>query len=231
MDQIPDHQPMDLRVISLFEHLSDAEMGRIRGLCSLRSFAKGEEIVGDHENTTDIFFILSGTVRVTSFTDAGREVIFSDVSAGGIFGEFSAIDRLPRSASGVALSDCTLARMPSGAFFTVLRESNGVCLQLVELLVAKIRSMSERVFEVSALAVRERVRRELVRLAATIGRADGHGVTISPAPTHYEIAARIGSHREAVTREVNRLELEKLLEVGRRSIRITDLRRLKEGED
>jgi CRP-like cAMP-binding protein len=87
------------------------------------------------------------------------------------------------------------------------------------------------VFEVSALAVRERVRRELVRLAATIGRPDGHGVTISPAPTHYEIAARIGSHREAVTREVNRLELEKLLEVGRRSIRITDLRRLKESED
>src|SRR6185503_4323206 len=135
---------MNLRVISLFEDLPDRALARVESLCSMRSFKKGEEVVGDHENTTDIFFILSGTVRVTSFTDAGREVIFSDVSAGGIFGEFSAIDRLPRSASGVALSDCTLARMPSGAFFTVLRESNGVCLHLVELLVAKIRTMSER---------------------------------------------------------------------------------------
>jgi CRP-like cAMP-binding protein len=174
---------VDLRVISLFEHLSGRRAGADPRAVLAALLRQGEEIVGDHENTTDIFFILSGTVRVTSFTDAGREVIFSDVSAGGIFGEFSAIDRLPRSASGVALSDCTLARMPSGAFFTVLRESNGVCLQLVELLVAKIRTMSERVFEVSALAVRERVRRELVRLAATIGRPDGHGVTISPAPT------------------------------------------------
>jgi CRP-like cAMP-binding protein len=52
-----------------------------------------------------------------------------------------------------------------------------------------------------------------------------------PAPTHYEIAARIGSHREAVTREINRLELEKVLEIGRRSIRITDLERLKATEE
>jgi CRP/FNR family transcriptional regulator, cyclic AMP receptor protein len=221
---------MELRVISLFEDLSDAELARVESLCSVRSFDKGEEIVGDHEATTDIFFILSGAVRVTSVTDEGREVIFSDVSTGGIFGEFSAIDRLPRSASGVALSPCRLARMPAGAFFDLLRLNNGVCVHLVELLVGKIRNMSERVFEVSALAVRERLRRELLRLAATSGKRDGSSITIIPAPTHYEIAARIGSHREAVTREFNRLELEKVVEIGRRSIRIVDMRRLKDAE-
>jgi CRP-like cAMP-binding protein len=104
-------------------------------------------------------------------------------------------------------------------------------VHLVELLVQKIRSMSERVFEVSALAVRERLRRELVRLATMNGKKEGGSITIVPAPTHYEIAARIGSHREAVTREINRLELEKVLEIGRRSIRITDMERLKAAED
>ena len=222
---------MNLRVISLFEDLSDRSLARVESLCSMRSFAKGEEVVGDHENTTDVFFILSGTVRVTSFTEAGREVIFNDVSGGGIFGEFSAIDRLPRSASGVALTDCTLARMPASAFVGLLQEENKVAVHLVELLVKKIRSMSERVFEVSALAVRERLRRELVRLAMMIGKKEGGVITIVPAPTHYEIAARIGSHREAVTREINRLELEKVLEIGRRSIRITDLERLKATEE
>jgi CRP/FNR family cyclic AMP-dependent transcriptional regulator len=231
LDEIGDNHPMDLRVISLFEHLSDAELTRIRGLCSLRSFAKGEEIVGDHDSTTDVFFILSGTVRVISFTDAGREFIFNEVSAGAIFGEFSAIDRLPRSASGVALSDCTLARMPASVFLTVLQENNGICLKLAELMVAKIRDMSARLFETSVLALRERVRRELLRLATTVGKPDGPGIMINPAPTHYEIAARIGSHREAVTREVNRLERKKVLEVGRRTIRITDLDWLKDDED
>jgi CRP/FNR family cyclic AMP-dependent transcriptional regulator len=99
---------------------------------------------------------------------------------------------------------------------------------MIELLVAKNRRMSERVFEVSALAVRERVRRELLRLAAE-GAPSGSGVVIRPAPTHYEFAARIGSHREAVTRELNRLVEERVLEIGRREIRIVDLRLLRDA--
>jgi len=222
---------MDLRVISLFEDLTASELARVERLCSIRSFAKQEEIYGERETTTDIFFILAGAVRVTSFAESGREVIFSEVPAGGIFGEFSAIDKLPRSATIVAVSDCKLARMPAAAFFNLLRENNGVCVHLVELLVGKIRDMSERVFELSALAVRERLRRELVRLATTRGRKEGPGITIIPAPTHQVFAARIGSHREAVTREFSRLEDEKVLEVGwlsgRRWIRIIDVQRLK----
>ena len=79
---------------------------RIAACVPVRSFEKGSEIIGEHEDTTDVFFILAGMVRVTSFTSAGREVIFSDVPSGGVFGEFSAVDRLPRSTSVVALTDC-----------------------------------------------------------------------------------------------------------------------------
>jgi CRP/FNR family transcriptional regulator, cyclic AMP receptor protein len=110
-------------------------------------------------------------------------------------------------------------------------EGNGkIAVRLIELLVVKIRSMSERVFEVSALAVRERVRRELLRLAKD-GEAFRNGIVIRPAPTHYEIAARIGSHREAVTREFNRLEADGIVEVRRRQLRIIDIKRLQEGEE
>src|SRR5260370_30211743 len=127
--------------------------------------------------------------------------------AGDIFGEFSAVDRLPRSASIVALSDCLMARMPSAKFFEVLRSHADIAVRLVELLVFKIRKMSERVFEVSALGVRERVRRELLRLA-TAGQAFRNGVVVQPAPTHYEIAARIVSHPQAVAAGLNRLHAE-----------------------
>jgi CRP/FNR family cyclic AMP-dependent transcriptional regulator len=168
---------------------------------------------------------------VTRFTVDGREVIFSDVSAGGVFGEFSAIDSGPRSASGVAQSDCTLARMPSAAFRTLLRENNGVSQQLIALLVGKIRSMSERVFELSTLVVRQRVRRELLRMVANIGKPDSRGgVMITPA-WREDIAARIGSHREAVSREVSRLDHEHLIEAGTGWIRIIDVDRLKDPED
>ena len=183
--------------------------------------------MGEQEQTTDVFFILSGQVRVNSYTEAGREVIYSEMSAGDMFGEFAAVDGLPRSASVVALSDCLLARIPAVKLIELLRRHGEISIHLMEVLVRKIRVMSERVFEISALAVRERVRRELLRLAAD-GTVFRNGVVIRPAPTHYEIAARIGSHREAVTREFNRLEAEKLVEVRRRQIKIIDIERPKQ---
>lgn len=183
--------------------------------------------MGEHDQTNDVFFILDGMVRINSFAPTGREVVFTDAGPGNVFGEFAAVDGLPRSATVFALTDCLLARMSAAAFADLLRENGTVSFRLVELLVVKIRHMTERVFEVSALAVRERVRRELLRLAAD-GAPAGAGRIIQPAPTHYEIAARIGTHREAVTREFNRLEAERVIEVHRRQIRILDLRLLEE---
>jgi CRP-like cAMP-binding protein len=225
----PDSHGPQLRVISLFEDLQAGDLSKIASLCTVRAYEKHAQIMGEQDQTTDVFFILSGSVRISSFTEAGREVIFTEMSAGDIFGEFSAVDQLPRSATVLALTDCVLARMPSAKFFETLKQHAEISTRLVELLVAKIRKMSERVFEVSALAVRERVRRELLRLAED-GAAFRNGVVIRPAPTHYEIAARIGSHREAVTREFNRLEAENIVEVRRRQIRIVDIERLKHAE-
>jgi len=139
--------------------------------------------------------------------------------------EFSAVDGLPRSASVQALSDCSVARMPAAAFFKLLHTNAPVATKLVELLVAKIRKTSQQVFEVAALSLRERLRRELLRLAIS-GEKVGRTVVIKPAPTHQEIASHLGSHREAVTREFHRLEVEGLLEVRRRQISILDPERL-----
>jgi CRP/FNR family transcriptional regulator, cyclic AMP receptor protein len=221
-------QAARFRIISLFEDLGDAELARVAQACVVRAYERHAEIATEHEHSTDVFFILDGMVRVNSISSEGREVVFNDLGIGDIFGEFAAIDGMPRSATGVALTDCLVARMTAEKFFALLRENGSVSTRLVQLLVAKIRRMSERVFEVSALAVRERVRRELLRLATGASRS-GQSVVIRPAPTHYDLAARIGSHREAVTRELNRLEHEHVVEVGRREIRIVDLRRLKDS--
>jgi CRP/FNR family transcriptional regulator, cyclic AMP receptor protein len=220
-------QTSRLRIISLFEDLTDDDLKRIANSCSFKAHERQAQIMGEHDQTNDVFFILDGMVRINSLSSAGREVVFTDAGPGNVFGEFAAVDGLPRSATVFALTDCVLARMSAAAFADLLRENGAVSFRLVELLVAKIRRMTERVFEVSALAVRERVRRELLRLVAAGERA-GVGTVIQPAPTHYEIAALIGTHRESVTREFNRLEAERIIEVHRRQIRILDLKRLEE---
>ena len=79
----------NLRVISLVEELSDAELARIAESCSTRTYEKNAHILGEQDPTTDVFFILAGTVRANSVSPKGREVIYSEFKAGAIFGEFS----------------------------------------------------------------------------------------------------------------------------------------------
>jgi CRP/FNR family transcriptional regulator, cyclic AMP receptor protein len=57
---------------------------------------------------------------------------------------------------------------------------------------------------VGGLAVNNRIQAEVLRLAKLAPR-EGKNARIVPAPTHVEIASRISTHREAVTRELNRL--------------------------
>src|SRR5687767_1199667 len=72
-------------------------------------------------------------------------------------------------------------------------------------LVGQIRLLTEKLFELNALAVRSRLNCELLRLCIDAGIADNAAV-IAPAPAHRELAGWIGTLREAVTRELQYLE-------------------------
>jgi CRP-like cAMP-binding protein len=71
-------------------------------------------------------------------------------------------------------------------------------------LASLVRALSDRVVEYSLLPVPSRIKLELLRLAHRHMRGPNRA-EIDPAPTHAEIAARVATHREAVTRELRRL--------------------------
>ena len=92
-------------------------------------------------------------------------------------------------------------------------------------LAGSVRALTERVFEFSALAVGNRVHAELLRLARD-HMNDDNTALIRPAPTHAEIASRISTHREAVTRELNQLSHDGLVERQPNALFVRDVERL-----
>jgi CRP/FNR family transcriptional regulator, cyclic AMP receptor protein len=67
-----------------------------------------------------------------------------------------------------------------------------------------VRALSDRVVELSTLTVQRRIQMELLRLAREASPGQKSAV-ISPAPTHAELATRVSTHREAVTRGLGEL--------------------------
>jgi CRP-like cAMP-binding protein len=183
-------------------------------------------LIVDHLDTSnDVYFLLTGNARVTICSVEGKVVSFRELNPGGMFGEYAAIDRRPRSASVEARTSCLVASMPATAFHEILESEPKVARKLLEHFVTEIRELTTRVYEFSTLAVRCRIQAEILRLA-NLSAGHGNAVNIVPAPTHAEIASRISTHREAVTRELKRLSKIGILEQRNRELWITDVDRL-----
>lgn len=214
-----------LHDIEIFKNLPLGDLEALAKRCQWRRFTANQEIVGYMDETRDVFFIVRGKVRAVIYSLAGKEVTFRDIGAGQIFGEFSAIDDQPRSANVVALADSLIASMSANVFWQVLTDYPEVAAATLKLLTRQLRALSERVFEFSTLAVKNRIHAELLRLARDRMRDDNTAV-ISPAPTHADIASRISTHREAVTRELNDLARAGLIKRRSGTLEICDLARL-----
>ncbi len=166
-------------------------------------------IIAHDDMTREVFFVLEGGARATVYSEGGRAVAYRDIGPGDIFGELAAIDGKPRSASVVALDRVRVATLPEAAFRAIVSSRPGIAWALLAHLALQTRRMTERIYEFSTLIVRKRLVRELLRLAegVDIGKA-----SINPAPTHADLAARISTHREAVSREMSALAKHKLVE-------------------
>lgn len=211
--------------VGLFKGLPAADIDRIAAHCAWRRWERGQEIFGQDSDNKDVFLVAAGQVRVTFFAPSGREIAFRDLETGASFGELSAIDGLPRSASVVALSDCTLAAIPRERFRALLREQPALADRVMAGLAALVRSLTDRVVEFSTLAVQNRIQAELVRMARAAGVADNRAL-LQPIPRHGDIASRVATNREAVARELNRLARAGLIERRRGMLVLLDVARL-----
>jgi CRP/FNR family transcriptional regulator, cyclic AMP receptor protein len=189
------------------------------------SAKRGQTIVQAGASSNDLYLILEGKVHVSLPSPSGRETIVRDIRANQVFGELSAIDYQPRSADVIAVEKTTLAVLSGAKFFELVSEIPKASIWLAQHLSAQIRLLTNRVYELSTLATGSRLHCELFRLAIENGVNDDM-VVIKRAPTHAEFAARIGSNRETVTRELRALNEEGLLEQSGRTLIIKSVNKL-----
>lgn len=187
--------------------LSEAEIASFRKVAHDRTIGAGTELVAAQDTTDEVFVILEGTARVAVHSEDGRMIDFADAGPGEIVGFIAALDGGPRTASVIARGPMRIAVTDRRSFLKLLDE-RGFADSVIRSLVKQMRGLSERVIEFSTLLVRERLLRELLRRARTEDAEatdEGEAVRLSPAPTHFDLAARISTHREAVSREMSGL--------------------------
>ena len=187
---------------------------------SWRRCDDGETLVDFEDQSTDVYFIVTGEVRVLLRTAAGKEVILAELKAGEFFGELAAIDGIPRSANVTALTRADLCIMPADVFREILFTSNAACDKVLRLLAHRVRDGNTRLAEMSIFDLRHRLYSELLRLSHPRPGQPGMSA-VTPPPFHHVMAARIGCRREQVTRELSTMVGEGLVEKTRGALVLT----------
>ena len=88
-----------------------------------------------------------------------------------------------------------------------------------------IRKLGDRVVEFSALSVKSRIHAEILRLAKN-NLITENTAEITPSPTHQDIASRISTHREAVSREISELTKNAILKRSEGKLIVQDISKL-----
>jgi CRP-like cAMP-binding protein len=200
--------------VPFFRDVTGIDLDRLGRRCSWKRYDEGEVVVDYEDLSSDVYFILSGEVRVLIRTAAGKEIILGEMRTGQFFGELAAIDGVKRSANVTALNRTELCIMPATVFMESVLTSPIACERVLRLLTGRVRELNSRLAEHSIFDLRHRLYSELLRLSQPRAGHVGERV-VSPPPFHHVLAARIGCRREQVTRELSTLTNEKLVEKNR----------------
>jgi CRP-like cAMP-binding protein len=217
--------PDVLKGFPLLRELGSPVLAAVASDCLLKHYSDGELVIGHTDTSHDVLLVVTGAVRVSLYSADGQRVGFLDMPKGMMFGEIAAIDGLPRSASVEASGESIIATLPRKRFMALMEEHPGFALAVARQLAGHVRRLTTRVFEFSTMAVRQRLRAELLRLASP--DAAGDTAVIAHVPTHAELASRISTHREAVSREMAWLESHGYTVKQGRSLSIASLARFR----
>ncbi|MFM7741309.1 MAG: Crp/Fnr family transcriptional regulator, partial [Planctomycetota bacterium] len=133
----------------LLEGLERTAVARLEAQSAGRSVREGENVVTRDSDSRDVFFVVKGRCRIVNFSPSGREIAYAIAGPGDYFGEMAAIDGLPRSATVVALEDCTLATITPQVFRELIEQNPRIGFVIMEKLVRIVRTSDDRIMDLA----------------------------------------------------------------------------------
>ncbi|HBR97710.1 MAG TPA: hypothetical protein DD979_10085 [Gammaproteobacteria bacterium] len=203
-----------LRSIPLFSGLDEAAIEKVAALVKTRSFKKNAVVVTQGDDTTSVYIVIDGRLRVFRDDADGNEVILNDLQRGSWFGELAVLADSTRSASVVTLEPSQLGIISKQDLDQLLATNPMLTLSIAKFLARRVVELTEDVSDMAMLDVYGRVARTLEKHAK-----DEDGRLITGRFTHQEIAAMVGASREMISKILKELKIGGYIEVeGKRII-------------
>jgi CRP/FNR family transcriptional regulator, cyclic AMP receptor protein len=165
--------------------------------------------------------ILAGSVRISTPSPAGPDILLTMLSAGDVFGEIALLDGADRTADATAITDCDLLVLDHRDFIPFLERRAELCVLLLKLVCQRLRRTDQQLQEAMFGRLEGRIAMALLRLAQDAPPLGAKGVALRI--TQQELAGMVGAARESVNKQLHVWQKEGVLRLGKRLIEIDDL--------
>lgn len=179
--------------------LKDELLRAIATRGGLRRYPAQTVLVHEDDRSDSLYILLEGRVKIYGSSPNGREIVYNTHGPGEYFGEMT-LDGGPRSASVMTLEPCECIVVPGAEVREFLATHPDFAMHLIVKLIGLVRRSTHNVKRLALEDVYSRVARLLDELAVPLeGGAPGERI-VTERLTQQDIADRVGSSREMVSR-------------------------------
>lgn len=200
-----------LRDIRILANLAPKELALLASECAWCKFDRGDIIVSAGSGDSEVWLVVQGAVRLARSTGPDGRIVYSDIDAGGQFGEMAFFGVDDAGLTAIAREGCLLAAMPEAVFVELLgREesvSRALLCQYANLLRHRDAASAAASATVPGATGTQRIYGELLALAEPrMGQGElKAGLFIARMPRHRELADRLATTEEVVAGAVAEL--------------------------
>jgi len=181
--------------IPMFSQLSDQELQILSESATYLSFPKNRILINEGDLSDSLYVIFSGRLQAYISDGEGKEITLSTLGPGEYFGEIALLVDTPRTASIMVIEDCKLSIISRIAFDSILKSHASIVQHLLKGMALRQISLTNSVKSLALMDVYGRTAHLLLELAK-----EKNGQLITEKITHQDIANRVGSSREMISR-------------------------------
>ena len=183
-----------------------------------RTFRKNTIVINEGDVGDSMYVVLSGQLKVFLSDDEGKEIVINMMGPGEYFGELSLFDDSRRSASVMTTEETQLSIISKVDFDACMASHPVIAHNIIKGLIGRLRISTENIRSLALMDVYGRVAHLLLQLAEEV---DGK-LVVKEKLTQQDIADRVGSSREMVSRILKDLKIGNYIEVHNKQITINE---------
>jgi CRP/FNR family transcriptional regulator len=210
----------ELSRIPLFTALDQGELDSLASRAVERKFEVDENLFWEGDDCRGLFLLIDGAVKILKTSQSGREMMLDMVHAPSSVAELPLFDGGPYPASVRAAKPSMALFINRQDFYQACHQNPDLALKLLAVVGRRLRQLVYVVESITFGSVTKRLARVLLDVSA---EQAGAAITL----THQELASRLGTVREVVSRNLARFRVQGLIRMEGREIAIVNLAGLK----